>query len=1195
MFSSNKKQRALKEIELRRNRRETYIEPLPGNAADMKEFLMHFYRDVLFHRTMISEECNLYPNSVKVHYNEVVLQQKLISYEDFWQRYFYRTSSVERVIQELEQKDAELKQQRATSSTNPSLLPSWMMYASSSSNSPPRETTNASSPPRPSTATVTPVGASTSKVERKPVDLIPQRVLATTSSSPMDVRTEASSSSGTNIRKANFLDLLPKRKSNSASDSGNLDDTPIIMTKKPMPDPETISTQPPLVLKWDEQTSSEPLLLVDFPRQKDNTLVASSALEVANASSTPLADAEEKEVYAFVENDEDSVEMSNAIMSPEATSNDHELAALFPNPEVVPSESETLYPKSTHHDEANEDVSSFPTQDSVVQKVEPDEPTDALLVHDSLDQASDGFDVAAQKDILLHSDVASEMYTYAPVTRNDRAEDSAIVHPCSSVAAITQEISLLQQTSGEDDVPSVSKKTSDIVSHDDLATTLLTETRDDPARDHPSSENVSSEVSELCPVSSEKELEDHPSVVATIGQTEPMTELLVDVPESDRAYLSNFLLSDESHLEELSSGVGLSPSMIKEPATDPLDMVKTSIVESDPDAPFMTPPGQVSFEHQRETTAQSLVDAAFSVINPFDAILTPTDVQTDAASPSFASVDNSAFSSDSFHSWKISNKNENPFSASISLSKPSSASSEKIQHAFDPFGPEASIEHVSIASMTGPADNVSTFTTLTRASIDEFGSGAKDDGFPSTGQTQDPASNKTSNFLGFTNPFKSTLVNSVESNVPTLTNREVLKQSAGASMSADVNVLASALDSSGGNKKVPEDSLKSGSGLNFRNLLKIGAPNSVDPVVDENDRMDITPETSESTREVESVEVKQDISNVFSKPTDEFGTFSTISFDDSIESDKRRSLLVTEGNYVEVPAQAPTLSEWLAKLFPSKKRKQSMEPSELAKVEKGPPSSKLAKYVGFPESFQRLSNTSSKKPDESLSKNIEIKIEVADTTSVSEDQQPLDANMKSQVNDVTFAKATAQPTVVKAVDSDSRAPTPVTSNVDLAAMDRSGVVDTRAVNQIATVSILFRSILVVALGMFVSWVGQHPKGVVSVVDSLCGPVQLGWSTPIDLQIVAVQAEAPFWVPVAAWKPWVFRTVCGTNRTRTILKWTREKSGHYDFDLLDADCEKYVSLMKKKNVKSVSVKTEHIEIVSARGKRVLFHPVWTRQT
>jgi hypothetical protein len=107
-----------------------------------------------------------------------------------------------------------------------------------------------------------------------------------------------------------------------------------------------------------------------------------------------------------------------------------------------------------------------------------------------------------------------------------------------------------------------------------------------------------------------------------------------------------------------------------------------------------------------------------------------------------------------------------------------------------------------------------------------------------------------------------------------------------------------------------------------------------------------------------------------------------------------------------------------------------------------------------------------------------------------------------------------------------------------------------------------------------------------MIDGFCGPVMPGWTSARSQE--GIQAEAPYLVPMVL-KPIVFRTVCGTDRTRTVLKLTPQKSGQYNFELLDADSEKKVSLIKQKRLKAVREYSNNIETTHVSER---FHPLWS---
>lgn len=109
MFTFTKKQRAVAEIERRRGQESTYTTPLPRDALDLKDFLSEFYRNILFKRQAdMNADLLQFPQTVGKHYKNLVPNS--IAYEDFWQRYYYRTASIERVMAELEAADEATRQ-----------------------------------------------------------------------------------------------------------------------------------------------------------------------------------------------------------------------------------------------------------------------------------------------------------------------------------------------------------------------------------------------------------------------------------------------------------------------------------------------------------------------------------------------------------------------------------------------------------------------------------------------------------------------------------------------------------------------------------------------------------------------------------------------------------------------------------------------------------------------------------------------------------------------------------------------------------------------------------------------------------------------------------------------------------------------------------------------------------------------------
>lgn len=87
---------AEEEANIRRGRKETYTEPLRPQGKkfskeeleDFKKFMSEFYKTIYKRRDECSQLCAQYPDVLGKYYKELV--PKKITYEEFWQRYFYR-------------------------------------------------------------------------------------------------------------------------------------------------------------------------------------------------------------------------------------------------------------------------------------------------------------------------------------------------------------------------------------------------------------------------------------------------------------------------------------------------------------------------------------------------------------------------------------------------------------------------------------------------------------------------------------------------------------------------------------------------------------------------------------------------------------------------------------------------------------------------------------------------------------------------------------------------------------------------------------------------------------------------------------------------------------------------------------------------------------------------------------------------
>jgi hypothetical protein len=98
MYNYYLRRHALEEQEVRRNRKSTYNEPLQ-EAPDLEEFLIQFSNTIYTHerRLFYIQEQTKYPR-LRSHFDMLV--PAIISYEDFWRRYEYRTD-IKRIMREL--------------------------------------------------------------------------------------------------------------------------------------------------------------------------------------------------------------------------------------------------------------------------------------------------------------------------------------------------------------------------------------------------------------------------------------------------------------------------------------------------------------------------------------------------------------------------------------------------------------------------------------------------------------------------------------------------------------------------------------------------------------------------------------------------------------------------------------------------------------------------------------------------------------------------------------------------------------------------------------------------------------------------------------------------------------------------------------------------------------------------------------
>jgi hypothetical protein len=98
MYNYYLRRNALEEQEVRRNRKSTYNEPLQ-EAPDLEEFFIQFSNTIYTHerRLFYIQEQTKYPR-LRSHFDMLV--PAIVSYENFWLRYEYRTD-IKRIMRQL--------------------------------------------------------------------------------------------------------------------------------------------------------------------------------------------------------------------------------------------------------------------------------------------------------------------------------------------------------------------------------------------------------------------------------------------------------------------------------------------------------------------------------------------------------------------------------------------------------------------------------------------------------------------------------------------------------------------------------------------------------------------------------------------------------------------------------------------------------------------------------------------------------------------------------------------------------------------------------------------------------------------------------------------------------------------------------------------------------------------------------------
>lgn len=107
------RERGEKELEKRRGRSKTYTEPLIGSTLledqDIQSFLCEFYSLTIFHRGPEMQSLLSNQTVVATHYANLV--PHVVSFDQFWSRYFYRCS-LTTILQEFEQDKQQTKSWR---------------------------------------------------------------------------------------------------------------------------------------------------------------------------------------------------------------------------------------------------------------------------------------------------------------------------------------------------------------------------------------------------------------------------------------------------------------------------------------------------------------------------------------------------------------------------------------------------------------------------------------------------------------------------------------------------------------------------------------------------------------------------------------------------------------------------------------------------------------------------------------------------------------------------------------------------------------------------------------------------------------------------------------------------------------------------------------------------------------------------
>ena len=1342
MFTS-KKQRALQEIEARRGRIETYTEPLPiDTATDIPDFLSHFYRHILFQQRNdegIQLELQLHAATTGKFYNELVLQQKTIAYEDFWQRYFYRTNSVERVMNELDV--IEKKKAR----------PSKFPWRSSSSN-----TTGSSNVISANNSMDSDTGGNAQQSQPSLSDLIPQRVLSTGT-------TASSSSSSASTKKTTiFNDLLPKRQSRSSRSPGispAASNDPELEDHAPPPPPP-----PPIA----------PIIL-DLHDEPDDTATTTTTMTAATAAAVETLEhlSEPTEAPTFTDESFEATTETDGAAKNEKVEVPHDEMDECPDDD---DDDDDAVPHITSS--SSLDVVDATTAENVVEVtpkhkvlVRAEDATISTEEHNPLshtvrtttdgdnDNDHDGattMEVPMEKEAQEEEGAGTEAPTLEPLSEVHPAKRMPEVVPLepTSIAATMPERSD-DNNSNDDDAswknavvtPNEATLSPEPIPPPGLAQPLV-------PQQHPSEEalNMLDEVTRLCCSSSMDDdvIRDTTNVVTEaivattttvlsdmVGVTPPVVmvpdtttnDTKMDPEIEDTAVpdaVVETLVSTESTVvsetKEMSEAIDAkisamtdhefaAPAVIyDEDIVNGTTTIPVTVTEEIESAPLLEPTknGKSSIIMTKSTLVVDEMNQATTHLNDVSipTIIPPDDVDgnndnavtpsDDTVPPMFPSAPHNQFTDEDFLKAIQANNEaavDKDFSLQVAAIKSpidvmdvQSSSAESVaalmvelpkrvptnddtkQPSNHPFlsdtnlvsDPPSQSVVDTVVSVVNPFDDLLASGVPKIESVPAFNETIDSmpltpDVYQSWNTSADDAILSTTTKNGVSDslydafdPFATT---TPRENFPTTESTTLLVTESERSAMEYID------------KIIYEE---------FRVEPTSDAPDVKEAVVVEtthNAAIDLDPQIGTTDVVVPSLPVATE--NETAVDDTERGKVLKSWNTDPVHVNSMVNTEVTTLNEKETAnrgsgTQVVGLGRRLGDLFSSKKRKQSMDTSDLPVVLEGFPSPKIAKHTNSIDitALKGRGNENNVESDDdaqrntvgrsSLSKDTKPEytkslIPEEPTMNVNSDKQPsLDGStvlpkqvpvsvpnreIRGDLGDFFKSISADDDREAHLLDNlkalevtetdldmgalprtqpggaDSRAPTPVTSNVDLAALDRSNNLTGSNGSTNGNFQ-SFRSVVVtiVVLGVVTAVVAQQWPWILvataPMIDQLCGPVRPGWSSTDHSISDVMVAEAPYWVPTnnTSMKHDIFQLICGTDRVRTVMKVTPTNNKDlYFFELLEATASNVTNdkqtktLIKKQKIRAVHVSSDQIALTRPRGKVEWFHPIWVTST